>query len=59
MTRDIIRKEEGAIAVEYVLLIILVALGILAGGVYFATQVSGKYNETGDAVTGTTVSPLG
>lgn len=57
MTREI-RKDEGAIAVEYILLIILVALGILIGGAAFATSVSGKYETVGTSISGTSTAPV-
>lgn len=58
MTRDIVRKEEGAIALEYVLLIIFVALAILVGAGVFASSVSGKFTQTGNAVSAKPINPL-
>lgn len=38
-----IKDEEGAVATEYVLLLIFVAIVILAGASYFAGEVSQKF----------------
>jgi len=52
------KDEEGAVATEYVLLIIFVALIILVGAKFFASSVSNKYNDIGTAIQGANVSPL-
>lgn len=49
---DFIKEEDGAIAVEYILLIVFVAFLILAGGSYFAGRVSDKYKNIGDVING-------
>ena len=49
---NFIKEEDGAIAVEYILLIVFVAFLILAGGSYFAGQVATQYNEVGTAIQG-------
>ncbi|AOY58734.1 Flp family type IVb pilin [Desulfococcus multivorans] len=47
---DFIKEEDGAIAVEYILLIVFVAFLILAGGSYFADKVSDKYKDIGNKI---------
>jgi Flp pilus assembly pilin Flp len=55
---NFVKEEEGAIAVEYILLILFVALAVLAGGGTFAGSVSDKYGTVGGAVSGAPIGPL-
>lgn len=52
--KDILRKlwtdEEGATIVEYVLLLAVLALGVIAAIGALRTSVTGKYNATSTAV---------
>jgi Flp pilus assembly pilin Flp len=45
-----IKDEEGAVATEYVLLLIFVAIVILVGAKYFAGEVSQKFNDVGNFI---------
>ena len=56
---DFIKEEDGAIAVEYILLIVFVALLILAGATFFSTSVSNKYSEIGSKVQALNTSQIG
>ena len=47
---NFVKEEDGAIAVEYILLIIFVALAVLAAAGTFATSVSGRYDATATVV---------
>ena len=42
-----VKSEHGATLVEYILLIALIALAVIAAVVFLRGQVSSKFNETG------------
>ncbi len=48
------RKEAGAVATEYALLIALVALAIIAAVIALATAISGAFNGAATTISGTT-----
>ena len=41
------RGEEGASLVEYILLVALIALAVIAAVIFLRNQVSDKFNEAG------------
>ena len=43
-----IREEEGASAIEYALLVALIALAITGALTYFSGKISGVFNAAGD-----------
>ncbi len=45
--------EEGASMVEYALLIALIAMVVIAGAVFFGTELSEKFSEVGDTMDAT------
>ena len=45
-------NEDGVVAVEYITILVLVALAIAAGAAYLGTQINSKLNSAGDAVAG-------
>jgi pilus assembly protein Flp/PilA len=47
-----IRDEEGATAVEYALMVALIAVVIIAAVTFIGTSASEKFSEVGDAVSG-------
>jgi Flp pilus assembly pilin Flp len=50
------RKEDGATATEYVLLLIGIALIVLIGATVLGNALSGKLSDVGDAVSGVSVT---
>ncbi len=48
-----IQDEEGASMVEYALLIALIAMVVIAGAVFFGTELSEKFSEVGDTMEAT------
>ena len=44
------KDERGANLVEYILLVALIALAVIAAVVFLRGQVSGKFDTTGSAV---------
>ncbi|GMQ85571.1 MAG: hypothetical protein BMS9Abin07_1138 [Acidimicrobiia bacterium] len=45
-----IADEEGASMVEYALLIALIAMAVIAGAIFFGTELSEKFSEVGDSI---------
>ena len=41
------KDEDGASLVEYILLVALIALAVIAAVIFLRTQVSNKFNEAG------------
>jgi Flp pilus assembly pilin Flp len=41
------KDEEGASLVEYILLVALIALAVIAAVIFLRTQVSNKFNDAG------------
>ena len=48
-----IGDEEGASMVEYALLIALIAMVVIAGAVFFGTELSESFSEVGDTMDAT------
>ena len=48
-------NEDGVIATEYIIMLVLVALAIIAGATYLGLQINNKLTSAGDSVTG--ISP--
>ncbi len=48
-----IQDEEGASMVEYALLIALIAMVVIAGAVFFGTELSESFSEVGDTMDAT------
>ena len=44
------RREDGVIATEYIIMLVLVALAIIAGASYLGTQINTKLSSAGNAV---------
>lgn len=53
---NFIKDEEGAVATEYVLLLVFVALVVIGGAYYFADEVSNKFTQIGTEIS-TTATP--
>ena len=47
-----VKDEEGASMVEYALLIALIAMVVIAGAVFFGTELSEKFSEVGATLEG-------
>jgi pilus assembly protein Flp/PilA len=47
LTAKFTKDEQGANLVEYILLVALIALAVIAAVVFLRGQVSSKFNETG------------
>ena len=45
-----VNSERGAGLVEYILLVALIALAVIAAVVFLRNQVSGKFSEAGSAI---------
>ena len=45
-----LRSEGGVIATEYIIVLVLVALAVIAGATYLGIQVNGKLSEAGNLV---------
>lgn len=43
-------EETGAVATEYVFLLVLIALAITGGMIFLATQINAKFSEAGSGV---------
>ena len=48
MMREMIRKEEGISALEYVLIALVVALAIVVGAQFLGTTMNDKFQGAGD-----------
>jgi pilus assembly protein Flp/PilA len=46
----LVREERGATLVEYILLVALIALAVIAAVVFLRGQVSSKFNQTGSTL---------
>jgi len=44
------KDEEGASMVEYILLVALIALAVIAAVVFLKDQVNGKFNQSGSSL---------
>ena len=47
------RSEQGASLVEYILLVALIALAVIAAVLFMRGQVSGKFDEAGSKISNT------
>ncbi len=45
--------DRGASMVEYALLIALIAMAVIAGAIFFGTELSEKFSEFGDTMVAT------
>jgi Flp pilus assembly pilin Flp len=50
--RSRLQNEDGVIATEYIIMLVLVALAIIAGATYLGIQINSKLTSAGDSVTG-------
>ena len=50
LLRKLRKDEKGASAVEYVLIVVIVAIGIIAGVQSFGTNLSGKFSSAGATI---------
>jgi Flp pilus assembly pilin Flp len=50
--RSRFENEDGVIATEYIIMLVLVALAIIAGATYLGVQINNKLSSAGDSVTG-------
>ena len=50
--RSRFEDEDGVVAVEYITILVLVALAIAAGAAYLGTKINDKLSSAGDAVAG-------
>ena len=50
--RDRFTNEDGAVATEYALLIVLIALAIVAAVTILGTTIAGKFGEAKDKLNG-------
>ena len=50
--RSRFENEDGVIATEYIIMLVLVALAIIAGATYLGIQINNKLSSAGDSVTG-------
>ncbi len=48
-----VNDDEGATIVEYALLIALIAMVVIAGAIFFGTELSEKFSEVGATLEGT------
>ena len=51
--RSRFEDESGAVATEYVLLLVLIALAITGGMIYLATQINAAFSKAGSGVSST------
>jgi Flp pilus assembly pilin Flp len=51
--RSRFEDETGAVATEYVFLLVLIALAITGGMIFLATQINQKFSDAGTGVSGT------
>jgi Flp pilus assembly pilin Flp len=49
--RSRLENEDGVIATEYIIMLVLVALAIIAGATYLGLQINQKLSDAGDSVT--------
>ena len=49
--RSRFENEDGVIATEYIIMLVLVALAIIGGATYLGAQINDKLSDTGDLVT--------
>ena len=49
--RSRFENEDGVVAVEYITILVLVALAIAVGAAYLGTAINNKLTSAGDAVT--------
>jgi Flp pilus assembly pilin Flp len=57
MLRNLWKDEEGALAVEYVLLVALLALGLGAAFIAFENSISTTYTDVAGRVAGAAADP--
>jgi len=50
--RSRFEREDGVVAVEYITILVLIALAIAAGALYLGTKINDKLSSAGDAVAG-------
>jgi Flp pilus assembly pilin Flp len=50
--RSRFENEDGVIATEYIIMLVLVALAIIAGATYLGIQINNKLSSAGNSVTG-------
>jgi Flp pilus assembly pilin Flp len=50
--RSRLENEDGVIATEYIIMLVLVALAIIAGATYLGIQINNKLSASGNSVTG-------
>ena len=50
--RSRLENEDGVIATEYIIMLVLVALAIIAGATYLGLQINNKLTSAGNSVTG-------
>ena len=50
--RSRFEEEDGVVAVEYITILVLVALAIAAGAAYLGIKINSKLSSAGDAVAG-------
>lgn len=56
--RKHVKKDDGATAVEYVLLVVVIALVMLAGAILLGSQLKSKFTATCNSVKTGTVSTV-
>jgi Flp pilus assembly pilin Flp len=49
--RSRLENEDGVIATEYIIMLVLVALAIIAGATYLGIQINNKLSDAGNQVT--------
>ena len=47
-----LENEDGVIATEYIIMLVLVALAIIAGATYLGVKIDSKLSAAGDSVGG-------
>ncbi len=52
IVKGFVREEEGATAVEYALLVALIALAIIAGARFLGTSINSQLSRVGSTVAG-------
>ena len=50
--RSRFENEDGVIATEYIIMLVLVALAIIAGATYLGIKIYDKLSSAGDSVSG-------
>jgi Flp pilus assembly pilin Flp len=50
--RSRFENEDGVIATEYIIMLVLVALAIIAGATYLGIKINSKLSAAGDSVGG-------